>query len=366
MTIGILGGGQLGRMLALAGLPMGLKFRILDPAPSPPAAVAAEHVLGEYDDHAALADFVAGLNVVTYEFENVPVTAARWLAERVPVYPPPAALAAAQDRLTEKTFFQNLGVPTPGFRAIDTRADLDAAVLDIGLPAMLKTRRFGYDGKGQVALRSPADVAGAWERLGGRPLLYEQLVPFDRELSLLAVRGRDGATVYYPLIENSHRDGILRRSIAPFNDPKLQQLAEQHVHLALDQLNYVGVLAVEFFQLGEQLLVNEMAPRVHNSGHWTIEGAATSQFANHLRAIAGWPLGETRVASPAAMINLIGELPCIAEVLRIPGTSLHDYGKSPRPNREVGHITLTAADRDELSQRLNAILRLDATLKPIA
>lgn len=355
MRIGILGGGQLGRMLALAGLPMGLKFRFLDPAPLPPAAVAAEHIPGEYEDHAALADFVANLDIVTYEFENVPVAAARWLAARVPVYPPPAALEAAQDRLREKSFFQELGVPTPSFCAVDSRNDLEDAVRAIGLPGVLKTRRFGYDGKGQLALRSTEHVAQAWERLGGRPLIYEQLVPFDRELSLLVVRGLDGAIAYYPLIENHHREGILRRSIAPVNAPGLQDLAEQYVRRALNQMNYVGVLAVEFFQVGEQLLINEMAPRVHNSGHWTIEAAATSQFANHVRAIAGWPLGETRVFGAAAMINLIGSLPEIDRVLRVPGTSFHDYGKAPRPNRKVGHVAVTAPDRISLDERLTML-----------
>ncbi len=355
MMIGILGGGQLGRMIALAGVPMGMKFRVLDPAPSPPAIVAAEHILGEYEDHAALADFVAGLDVVTYEFENVPVAAARWLAERVPVYPPPVALEAAQDRLTEKTFFQQLDVPTPKFHAVDSRADLDAAVRAIGLPAVVKTRRFGYDGKGQMALRTTGDVETAWERIGGRPLIYEQLVPFDRELSLIAARGVDGQVVYYPLIENVHVEGILRQSIAPASDLSLQSLAEDHVRRALLQLEYVGVLAVEFFQVGQQLLVNEMAPRVHNSGHWTIEGAATSQFANHVRAISGLPLGETRTPCAAAMVNAIGSLPDAEAIMRIPGTSFHDYGKSPRPNRKVGHITVTAATREELEARLHAV-----------
>jgi 5-(carboxyamino)imidazole ribonucleotide synthase len=358
MRIGILGGGQLGRMLALAGLPMGFKFRVLDPTPSPPAAIVAEHILGEYEDHAALADFVSGLDVVTYEFENVPVAAARWLADRVPVNPPPDALEAAQDRLTEKMFFQHLGVPTPPFRAVNSRADLDNAAREIGLPAVLKTRRFGYDGKGQMTIRDSADVDPAWERLGGRPLIFEQFVSFDREVSLLAVRGQDRAVAAYPLIENYHQDGILRRSIAPVVDPAVQELAEQHVRRALEQLKYVGVMAVEFFQLGKQLFVNEMAPRVHNSGHWTIEGAATSQFANHIRAIAGLPLGETRVTGAVAMINLIGELPDEAVVLRVPGSSFHNYGKSPRPNRKVGHVAITACDYESLQERLNALAKV--------
>lgn len=358
MMIGILGGGQLGRMIAVAGLPMGLRFRVLDPGNSPPAAIAAEHILGEYEDHAALADFVAGLDVVTYEFENVPVSTGRWLADRVPVYPPPLALEKAQDRLNEKTFFRQLGIPTPQFLAVDLESDLQAAIAKYGFPAILKTRRFGYDGKGQIPIRTLGDAKTAWQRLGGRPLLFEQIIPFERELSLIAVSDAGGQTAFYPLIQNHHVDGILRRSTVPVADSALQSLAEGYARRALRELKYVGVLAIEFFQLGEQLIVNEMAPRVHNSGHWSIEGAATSQFANHVRAIVGWPLGETRVPCPAAMINLIGKMPSESAVLAVPGAALHDYGKSPRPNRKVGHITVTAPDADRLMARVQSLEEL--------
>jgi len=357
MTVGILGGGQLGRMLALAGLNLDWRFRVLDPSRSPPAAAAADHVCGEFEDFAALADFVAGLDVITYEFENVPVSAANWLAERVPVYPPPRALAAAQDRVSEKSFFRDLDVPTPPFQPVDSRADFDAGLSAIGRPCVLKTRRFGYDGKGQAVITDDSSADAAWKRLGGRPLILEQYVPFDREVSLLAIRGRDGAVASYPLIENHHRDGVLRRSLAPAPHlpPPLQRLAEAHARRALEALDYVGVLAIEFFQVDGMLLVNEMAPRVHNSGHWTIESAATSQFENHLRAIAGLPLGETRALAPCAMFNLIGSMPSAADVLAVPGARLHNYGKPPRPNRKLGHVTVTAADAADLAQRITIL-----------
>ena len=305
---------------------------------------------------------------MTYEFENVPVAAARFLAERVPVYPPPAALEAAQDRLVEKTFFQKLGVATPPFAPVDSQADLDAAIAQIGLPAVLKTRRLGYDGKGQIILREPADAATAWAALGDAPLILEGWVPFERELSILAARGRNGETAFFPLVENHHRDGILRLSLAPAPGitPALQSAAEQIASRALAALDYVGVLAIELFQVTRGLeiggrgwtgasspvprpsslvtVVNEMAPRVHNSGHWTIEGAETSQFEQHLRAVLGLPLGATAARGFSAMVNLIGALPDPAAVLAIPGAHLHLYGKQPRAGRKLGHITLRADD----------------------
>jgi 5-(carboxyamino)imidazole ribonucleotide synthase len=354
MMVGILGGGQLGRMLALAGLPLGLRFRVLDPGREVAAATVAEHVVGEYDDYAALADFVNGIDCVTYEFENVPVKTARWLEQRVPVFPPVVALEVGQDRISEKNFFQDLGVPGPTFRAVDDRAGFDAALVAIGAPAVLKTRRFGYDGKGQRVIHSAADAESAWELLGGRPLILERLIPYQRELSILAVRGRDGAEVYYPLIENHHRDGTLRRSFAPAPGltAALQVQAERHAAAALKALDYVGVLAIEFFELDGQLLVNEMAPRVHNSGHWSIEGAETSQFENHLRAGLGWPLGGAGVPLPVGMVNLLGSLPEPRDVLAVPGAHLHLYGKAPRPGRKLGHVTVPAPDATELTSRL--------------
>jgi 5-(carboxyamino)imidazole ribonucleotide synthase len=356
-TLGVLGGGQLGRMLALAGAPLGLRFRFLDPSPAAPARHLGDFVDGAYEDPEALRRFVQGLDLVTYEFENVPVETARFLGQRVPVFPPPAALEAAQDRLAEKTLFRRLGIPTPAFVPVGSKAELKDAVADVGVPAVLKTRRFGYDGKGQVVLRHAEDADRAWDSLGGVPLILESFVPFDREVSVLAVRGRDGQTALYPLVENRHAGGILRLSQAPapLLKPTLQAQAEQLAGSILDELGYVGVLAVELFEHDGRLLANEIAPRVHNSGHWTIEGAATSQFANHLRAVLGWPLGDTAVVGHAAMVNLIGSVPLAEAVLRLPGTHLHLYGKAPRPGRKLGHITVTAADRPTLESRLAAL-----------
>ena len=376
--IGILGAGQLGRMLALAGYPLGLRFRFFDPAPDAPAGHLAEHMAAGYADERALERFAADLDAVTYEFENVPVAAARLLERHAPVYPPPAALEAAQDRLREKRFFQSLGAATPPFAPVDTRADLDGALAAIGLPAVLKTRRLGYDGKGQRVLRAPSDLEPAWSALAGTPLILEGFVAFERELSILAARGRDGQIACYPLVENHHRDGILRLSLAPAPGwtPALQAAGERIATKALEALDYVGVLAIELFQttgrgardlgIGEAqaaqapgpqplapgLVVNEMAPRVHNSGHWTIEGAETSQFENHLRALLGLPLGSTAPRGCSAMVNLVGALPEPAGVLKLPGAHLHLYGKAPRPGRKVGHVTVRADDPATLEERL--------------
>ena len=375
MLIGILGAGQLGRMIALAGYPLGLRFRFFDPTPASPAAHLAEQVVGDYDDQAALMRFAQGLTLVTYEFENVPVATARFLQQLVPVYPPPAALEAAQDRLVEKRFFDRLGIATPSFAAVGSRPELDQALVQIGLPAVLKTRRMGYDGKGQAMLRTPDEAYAAWDALGSQPLILERLVSFSRELSILAARSIDGSTVCYPLVQNEHRDGILRRSVAPAPDvpAALQSQAESYATQTLDALGYVGILAIELFHgasdeaggtSGEKpsqtaqlathssLLVNEMAPRVHNSGHWTIEGAATSQFENHLRALLGLPLGSTAVRGYAAMLNLIGSTPEPADVLCVPEAHLHLYGKLPRPGRKLGHITIRADDPQLLDERM--------------
>lgn len=358
--IGILGGGQLGRMLALAGYPLGLRFRFLEPGPDSPGGQVAEQIFGAYDDPEALRRFSAGLAVATYEFENVSVAAADHIRAHVPIYPPPAALAASQERLAEKTLFHDLEIPVPAFAPVESQADLDAAVEKLGLPAVLKTRRFGYDGKGQRALRDPADAAGAWEELGARPLILERFVAFDREVSILAVRGRTGEVAFYPLVENHHREGILRLSLAPAPNAtrSLQLQAEEYARRVLEKLDYVGVLAIEFFQQGEKLLANEMAPRVHNSGHWTIEGAETSQFENHVRAIAGLPLGATTPVGLSAMVNLIGDPPPTNRVLQIPGAHLHLYGKDPRPGRKIGHVTLRADTEADLLDRLERMREL--------
>ncbi len=354
MTVGVLGGGQLGRMLALAGVPLGLRFRFLEPYADAPAGQVGKLISAGYDDPDALQRFVHGLDVVTYEFESVSVAAARFLAQRVPVYPPPEALETAQDRLAEKTLFQKLGVPTPPFAAVQSKAELADAVARVGCPALLKTRRFGYDGKGQFLLRGPDDVERAWATLGGVPLILEGFVPFERELSALAVRGRRGQTAFYPLVENHHRQGTLRLSLAPAPGltPELQAEAEGHSRRVLEELDYVGVLAVEYFLHEGRLVANEMAPRVHNSGHWTIEGAETSQFENHVRAVLGWPLGPTTAVGHSAMLNLIGHVPAPEHVLGMPRTYLHLYGKAPQPGRKLGHVTLNEPDAAALRARL--------------
>ncbi|WP_038056010.1 5-(carboxyamino)imidazole ribonucleotide synthase [Thermus amyloliquefaciens] len=367
MRLGILGGGQLGRMLALAGYPLGLAFRFLDPSPEACAGQVGELVAGDYLDGEALARFAEGLDLVTYEFENVPVEAAQRLAERLPVFPPPKALEIAQDRLAEKAFMQSLGVPTPPFRKVDTLEELREGLEALGLPALLKARRGGYDGKGQALVRSREEAERAFAQLGGKGLILEGFVPFDRELSMLAVRGLRGEVAFYPLVENRHRGGILRLSLAPAPglSPRLQEKAVGYARRALEALGYVGVLALELFQVGEELLFNEMAPRVHNSGHWTIEGAETSQFENHLRALLGLPLGSTAPRGYSAMANLIGVEPDFAQVLALPGAHLHWYGKGVRPGRKVGHITLRRDTWEDLAQDLPHLLALAQALEPV-
>ena len=325
--VAVLGGGQLGRMLALAGIPLGLSFRFLDPAPDAPAGAVGELLVGAYDDPALLDRLADGAAAVTYEFENVPVAAAR----RVGALPAAAALEHGQDRLAEKELFRRLGIPTPRF----------GSLAETGLPALVKTRRLGYDGKGQRRVEREESLR--------EDELAEELVPFERELSILAVRGRDGETAFYPLVENAHEQGILRLSQVPAAAAP-QREAEELAALLLDELSYVGVLAVELFEVGGRLLASELAPRVHNTGHWTIEGAATSQFENHLRAILGLPLGSTALREPCAMVNLIGRLPPLDRLLSLPGAHVHLYGKQPRPGRKLGHVTLVGADAQALAE----------------
>ncbi|HKE07680.1 MAG TPA: 5-(carboxyamino)imidazole ribonucleotide synthase [Candidatus Acidoferrum sp.] len=356
-TIGILGGGQLGYMLALAGYPLGLHFRFLDPSPEAPVGRIANRVTADFQDEQALEKFSHGLEVATYEFENVPVAAAKFLAERVPVYPPAIALEEAQDRLREKRLFRKLGIASTEFAPVLKHSELKTAVEQVGLPAMLKTCRMGYDGKGQWLLRTGEDVEKARPELPDVPLILEKLVPFTRELSVLAGRGSSGESAFYPLIENHHRGGILRLSLAPAPrlTAKLQQMAEEAAQKVLEGLGYVGILCIEFFEVNGRLLANEMAPRVHNSGHWSIEGAVTSQFENHLRAILGMPLGATAAIGVSAMINLIGEIPESADVLNISNAHLHLYGKEPRAGRKLGHVTLRADRTETLHARLSEL-----------
>ena len=359
-TVGILGGGQLARMMALAGAPLGLRFLVLDTVADACAGQFAPMVVGDYTDRAALEEFASRIDVATFDFENVPAESAQWLTARAPVFPNPRALATAQDRLAEKTLFRELGIPVPPFAAIDTREQLAAAVAELGTPCILKTRRLGYDGKGQFRIKAPGDVDAAWDALGAQApkvgLILEGFVAFQRELSVVAVRGRDGEFRAWPLTENWHVDGVLSASLAPAPvDDALRDTALSHARKLAEALDYVGVFALELFCRDGELLANEMAPRVHNSGHWTIEGSETSQFQNHLRAVLGMPLGDTRMVGHACMLNWIGAMPDAGAVLREVGGHWHDYGKQPREGRKVGHATLRADSRQELAGALSRV-----------
>ena len=361
MHIGIIGAGQLGRMMALSGIPLGLRFTMYDRSRDVPGGAVAPIVTGAFDDLRALSRFARSVDVVTFDWENVPVASARAVAKIVPVWPPPRALEIGQDRLSEKRLFTRLGIPVAPHAAVDDLRGLQRAVATLGMPGLLKTRRLGYDGKGQVLLRRPADIAAAWKKLRGQALLYERFVPFTREVSLIAARGRDGCVVFYPLAENRHEHGILAQTRAPYRNQPLQKTAERHLRRLLEELDYVGVLCVEFFVERGRLVANEMAPRVHNSGHWTIEGAETSQFENHVRAVAGLPLGATRPRGHAVMQNLLGSVPDARILLGLRGVHWHDYGKTPRPGRKLGHLTLVAPTRREQERgaaKLRRISRL--------
>jgi 5-(carboxyamino)imidazole ribonucleotide synthase len=355
MHIGIIGAGQLGRMLAISGIPLGLRFTMYDRGTEVPGAAVADLVTGEFDDLQRLRQFARRVDLVTFDWENVPVASARAVAAIAPVRPAPRALAVGQDRVAEKRLFARLGIPVAPWRAVDDRRGLARAIQALGVPGILKTRRLGYDGKGQARVRRAADADSAWQRVKGQPLVYERLVDFTREVSLIGARDRAGRTAFYPLAENLHLDGILAMTRAPCADAALQRSAERHLRRLMAALAYTGVLCVEFFVERGRLIANEMAPRVHNSGHWTIEGAETSQFENHLRAISGLPLGGTAARGHAVMVNLIGRMPSRRSVAALAGVHLHDYGKSPRPGRKLGHLTFVGADRagrDRLAARL--------------
>ena len=357
-TVGVLGGGQLARMLALAGAPLGLRFLVVDSAADACAGQVAPLLRADWRDFDALADFARRIDVATFDYENVPAETAHWLTEHTHVFPNPQALAISQDRLAEKTLFGEIGLDTPAYAAIDSRADLDAAIARIGLPAVLKTRRLGYDGKGQAVLRQPQDADAAWASLGGSPLILEAFVPFTREVSVIAVRSRTGEFRHYPLARNWHSSGILSASLAPAPDSDaLQRSAVAHARALAERLDYVGTFALELFDHDGRLLGNEMAPRVHNSGHWTIEGAVCSQFENHLRAVLGLPLGDTSAREVSVMLNWIGELPDAATVLGEADAHWHDYGKEPRAGRKVGHATVCAPDASAMHERLARIGR---------
>jgi 5-(carboxyamino)imidazole ribonucleotide synthase len=366
-------------MLALAGYPLGIHAELYDPNPNACAGQVAPLVCAPYDDWDALARFAEGKQCITYEFENIPLATAQWLEARVPVHPTPRALEVFQDRLLEKQFLNSIGVPTPAFAPIDP-AEPEAALEITGLPCVVKTRRFGYDGKGQGVAHTRDEYLALVQQFQPHTLIAEAFVPFDGEVSAIGVRSLTDEVAVYPLVENVHREGILRVSIVDGNLPSPPAPlprrgrgesgtpsptpwergtgGEGYITRLLESLNYVGVVALEMFQVGEQLLANEVAPRVHNSGHWTIEGAETSQFENHLRAILGLPLGSVAPRGYCAMVNLIGSLPPTEAVLRIPNAHLHLYGKTPRPGRKLGHITLRADTREERDALLQQTLEL--------
>jgi len=355
MKLGILGGGQLGRMMALAAAPLDIHCRIWEPETSACARHYAEHLHESYDDNIARERFLKDLDACTYEFENLPATLIEALQARIAVNPPALAISTSQDRWQEKAFFQKLNIPTAPYCAVNSLADLETAVTTIGLPAVLKTCRFGYDGKGQCILRNTSDITNAWQQLGGVPLILEGFVKFQREVSQIAVRSKQGDIRFYALSENVHRNGILHSSVAKPQDA-MSESAQQTVRQLMDALNYVGVICVEFFDIDGKLIANEYAPRVHNSGHWTIEGAETSQFENHVRAVCGLPLGSTTTRGHVAMLNIIGTHPDMHRVCAIEGAHLHVYGKTEKPARKLGHITLRCDDPVSLQKAFDTAL----------
>ena len=357
MIIGILGAGQLGQMLALAGRRLGHQFRFLSPDAASAVSSFAELIVADYENEAALAHFADGLDVATYEFESIPASSVRFVAERVATYPPAIAIETAQDRKYEKECFERLKIPTAPFAAVESMAQVREAIARTGLPAVLKSRRLGYDGKGQAVIRSREEIGTAWVKTGGVPAIVEKFVAFTRELSIIAVRSLTGEMAFYPLVENHHSEGILRFSLAPAPgvSPEIQSIAQEYATRVMDDLGYVGVLAIELFETEGGLVANEMAPRVHNTGHWTIEGADTSQFENHIRAITGMSLGSTDMGGAAGMVNVIGREPDVTRLRELSDVHVHMYGKSPAPRRKLGHITVTA---DDLSGVREGVARL--------
>ncbi len=366
-SVGIVGGGQLARMLVLAGARIGLRFKIYDPSPDACAGALAPLTCGAFADANALLAFARDLDVLTFDFENVPASTLAALGRDIKIAPNPTALAMAQDRLSEKQAFTQLGIPVAPYRAVSTSSEMQQAVAELGAPGILKTRTLGYDGKGQTRVNSIDKAQAAFESLGLSPCVFEQMVPFSRELSIIAVRGQNGEFCCYPLTENVHDAGILAVSLAPARvSEELNALAVSYARKVAEHIDYVGTFALEFFHLtdaqhGESLVVNEMAPRVHNSGHWTIEGAECSQFENHLRAVTGLPLGSTTLRQASLMLNWVGELPDAVPQLSCANLAWHDYGKSARAARKVGHSTLCADSLELLSVKLDALERSEST-----
>jgi 5-(carboxyamino)imidazole ribonucleotide synthase len=344
-------------MLALAGYPLGIRCTFLDRSADSPGAQVAPSLLGELEDAALLEQLAANSDVLTFDWENISGGALAPLAKLTAIRPPAAALEVSQDRLHEKALFQRLKIPVAEHAAVDTPEDLARAAAKLGTPGILKTRRLGYDGKGQYKIERRADLDAAWRLIGGAGLVYEKLQRFSHEVSLIAARSVAGDIAYYPLSANSHAGGILRYGLAPYPGARLERAARTYMKRVMSALDYIGVLAIEFFVVKGLLVANEMAPRVHNSGHWTIEGCVTSQFENHLRAICGLPLGSTRPLGHTAMINFLGQMPSRERLLGIEGLAFHDYGKEPRPGRKLGHCTILRARSAERDRGLANALK---------
>lgn len=358
MKIGVLGGGQLARMLALAGYPLGIDVIGYESVSHTCATQVTRVIQGDYTDESALAKFAQSVDCVTFETENLPLSCAQLVARHGKVMPSVDALKITQDRLFEKELLNNLGIATAKFFKVDSWEDLKNALEALGFPGILKTRRSGYDGKGQALIRDWDNAKQAWEQLQGNELIFEAFVKFDYEVSMISVRSVSGEIKFYPLIENQHKDGILRVSKAPLLNELLQNTAEDYALRLIQHFSYVGVMTIEFFVVDGSLIANEIAPRVHNSGHWTIEGAVTSQFENHLRALCDLPLGETKAVGWSAMCNLIGTEPNMADVLRVAGAHYHSYGKEPRQGRKLGHVTLNEENPQLLEVQLNKLMNL--------
>jgi 5-(carboxyamino)imidazole ribonucleotide synthase len=359
MKVGILGGGQLGRMLTLAGYPLGITCSCYDDTPNVSASYTGHVEAGPVTDIKRIDAWGKSQDVITYEWENFPAALVGHIAALKPLHPNVKALVAAQDRWHEKVLFDELDIPVPAFRFASDEGELRRAIDELGCPLVVKTKTGGYDGKGQAVVRSDDDISAAVALLDHSPVIAEAFVDFQSEVSAIGVRGRDGQTKVYPLTQNTHVDGILRRSVVPAVVPaEFEEAARRHLNAIMKKLDYVGVLALEMFVTPGGLLANEMAPRVHNSGHWTQDGATTSQFENHLRAITGMPLGDTDAICPTAMVNLIGFIPPIDQVLAIGGTHVHLYDKEVRAGRKVGHINITAPTTSALLERVDAVERL--------
>ena len=357
MTVAVLGAGQLGRMLALAGYPLGLDFLFLDPAKETCAGQVAPVLQGSFTDKKLLTRLARHSEIATIDWENVSVDALHALeGAGAHIAPPIPAVATAQDRVSEKRLFERLEIPTTRWRAVASRTQLDHAIREIGLPGVIKTRRLGYDGKGQAVVKTRDDAERAWTEMGSVGLIYEEWIPFDCEVSIIGARNKRGEIAIYPLNGNVHAKGILRLTRAPYGPPRWHRLAAKYLQSVLTHFHYTGILTIEFFVRAGHLIANEMAPRVHNSGHWTIEGAVTSQFENHLRAILNLPLGSTRPTGYSAMLNLIGDVPPRAKMLARDGVHLHDYAKEPRPGRKVGHLTVVEPTRLRRDRQARVLL----------